>query len=161
MAKKDSYYDSTAANYNELHGQEQKAKARLILENIKPRKSWLMLDIGAGTGISTALFPCRKMCIDPSLELLKQNPFPSIQASAESIPFKDHSFDLVVSITAVHNFKDIEKGLKEIKRVGKRLFVITVLKKSGKKDLIGSLIRKHFKVVKVFEEEHDIIYILN
>ena len=42
--------------------------------------------------------------------------------NANSLPFPDREFDLVISITTVHNLYcyDLEKALKEIERVGKR-----------------------------------------
>lgn len=155
------YYDSTASNYNELHGEEQLAKAELILKNLKIDPNWELLDVGAGTGFSTSLFKCKKTCIDPSKELLKQNPFQHKLAPAENIPFPDHMFDIVISITAIHNFENPEKAIQEMKRVGKNLFVITVLKKSAKLDDILTLIQKYFKIVKILENQHDKIYILN
>ena len=80
-------------------------------------------------------------------------------AEAENLPFKDSSFDVVISITAIQNFHDIEKGLKEIRRVGKDRFVLSFLKRSPKKDIITKNIKKLFKVVKEIEEEKDIIFI--
>ena len=67
-------------------------------------------------------------------------------------------FDVVVSITAIQNFHDIEKGLTEIARVGKDRFALSFLKKSGKKDMIDKLIRKIFDVKDVIEEDKDMIY---
>ena len=42
-------------------------------------------------------------------------------ANANALPFPDKSFDLVFSITTLHNLKcyDLEKALKEIERVGR------------------------------------------
>ena len=49
-------------------------------------------------------------------------------ADARDLPFEDNSFDLVISITTIHNF-DIEgckTALKEIERVSKKDSFITV-----------------------------------
>ncbi|MBY0522087.1 MAG: class I SAM-dependent methyltransferase [Gemmataceae bacterium] len=42
--------------------------------------------------------------------------------NARQLPFPDHSFDLVISITTLHNLPcyDLEKALREIERVGRR-----------------------------------------
>ncbi|MBI5346629.1 MAG: methyltransferase domain-containing protein [Chlamydiae bacterium] len=42
-------------------------------------------------------------------------------ANANFLPYKDHFFDLVISINTLHNLRccDLEKALKEIQRVGK------------------------------------------
>ena len=118
-----------------------------------------ILDIGCGSGLSAKVFDCEITGIDPSEELLKQCPFKTIKANAESIPFPDKSFDVVIAVTSMHNFNNIEAGLKEIKRVGKDLFALTVLKKSPKKDSIINLIKKHFKIKKEIDEEKDLIFI--
>ena len=49
-------------------------------------------------------------------------------ANALDLPFKDNSFDLVISITTVHNFKieDCKEAIKEIMRVSKKNAFITV-----------------------------------
>ncbi len=62
-------------------------------------------------------------------------------------------------MSAVHNFDDIEAGLREIARVTKREAAITVLKKSAKAGLIETLIRQLFIVKEELEDEHDTIFI--
>lgn len=154
-----NYYDATARNYNELHGEEQLAKLKLIAEYIKVKKSTKLLDVGCGSGLSAKVFKCRITGIDPSEKLLKQCPFKTIKAGAESIPFPDHSFDVVIAVTSIHNFTDIEKGLKEIKRVGRDCFALTVLKKSRNKELILKLINNLFTVSEIIDEAYDVILI--
>ena len=56
--------------------------------------------------------------------------------------------------------EEVSKGLKEIKRVGKGRFILSVLKKSPNIDLITDLINKNFKVKEVVEEARDIIFII-
>jgi demethylmenaquinone methyltransferase/2-methoxy-6-polyprenyl-1,4-benzoquinol methylase len=152
------YYDQISKSYNELHGQEQLNKLRIIKENLDIRKDNLLLDVGCGTGISSQ-FDCNVISLDPSIQLLNfnknKNKFLGI---AEKLPFKDNTFDIVVSMTAIHNFKDIEKSLKEMKRVGKGEFVFSILKKSDKFNKIEKLIKKHFKINKLIEEEKDVIF---
>jgi ubiquinone/menaquinone biosynthesis C-methylase UbiE len=157
------YYNSIAKGYNELHGEEQGKKMEIIRKRLDIKKSDKLLDVGCGTGLSSG-FECECYGIDPSSKLLEQNPLPSERkrvAKAEKIPYPDRFFDAVVCVSAVHNFDDIEKGLKEMKRVGKQKFVITALKKSPKKDMIISLIRSSFKVNQEIEGEKDIIFFLS
>jgi len=155
-----AYYDKISKGYNELHGEEQLKKVNIILNNIRLKKSDKLLDVGCGTGLYLDLFKCDITGVDPSEELLKQCSHKTIKSSAERLPFKDNSFDWVISITAIHNFKDIEKSLEEIKRVGKKKFVFSVLKKSKKFDYISNLIRKKFKIKKIVIEEKDIIFFI-
>jgi ubiquinone/menaquinone biosynthesis C-methylase UbiE len=155
-----TYYDQIAPGYDELHREEQLKKLNFIAKYIKLEGNGL--DVGCGTGVSTSFFKCG-VGVDPSEELLKiaKKNYPEIKfikANAEKLPFKDNEFDFVVSITAIQNFDNIEKGLKEIKRVGK-IFVLSFLKKSGRRDMIEKLIKSIFDVKKKIEEEKDIFYV--
>ncbi len=154
-----TYYDKISKGYNELHGEEQLKKVNIILHNIKLKKEDKLLDVGCGTGFYHGLFKCEVTGVDPSEELLKQCKSKTVKSSAEKLPFKDNEFDWVISITSVHNFKDIEKGLDEIKRVGNQ-YVLTVLKKSSKFNKIDELIRTKFNIKKIIIEEKDAIYFL-
>lgn len=152
-----TYYDKISKGYNELHGEEQLKKVNIILKNIKIKKNTKLLDVGCGTGFYHQLFDCNTIGIDPSEELLKQCESKTVKGHAENLPFRDKEFDIVISITAVHNFNDIEKGLDEIKRVGKK-YVLTLLRKSKNFSKIDSLIRKKFRIKKIIMEDKDAIY---
>ena len=82
-----------------------------------------------------------------------------ILAKAENIPIKDKIFDKVISITSLHDFDDIEKGIGEIKRVGKNEFVFSILKKSRKFDFIENKIKKNFNVRKIIDAKKDCVFI--
>ncbi|MEK6962822.1 MAG: methyltransferase domain-containing protein [Nanoarchaeota archaeon] len=155
-----TYYDDLAAGYNELHGEEQGKKLRLIAEHLKVSAEDSILDIGCGTGLSASFFKGKITGIDPSEGLLKQCPFPTVKGTAENLPFPDHSFDLVLCLTAIHHAENLEKALMEMKRVGKKDWVISVLKKSEKRKKIEESLKTHFKVVEQLEEEKDDIFIL-
>jgi len=151
-----TYYDEISKGYDELHGEEQLKKLRIIADNIPTTKETKLLDVGCGTGLSAKVFDCQITGIDPSEELLKKCPFTTVKGSAENMPFANNTFDVVIAVTSIHNFDDLEQGLKEIKRVGKQ-FALTVLKKSPKKDKILELISKIFTVDRTIEEDIDII----
>jgi len=156
-----NYYDGIAEGYNELHGEEQLKKLNIIAGEIKVNKDTKLLDVGCGTGLSAKVFDCDITGIDPAEKLLEQAPFKKIKAKAESLPFKDNEFDVVIAITSIHNFDNIEKGLKEIKRVGKDQFALTVLKKAKNKQEILKKIENIFKIKKQIEEDKDIIVFVN
>src|SRR5210317_931260 len=96
--------------YNNLRKEEQLNKTRIVFSELGDKKT---LDVGCGTGLSSSLFSY-VIGVDPQKELLKENKYPHILGEAENLPFKDDEFENVVSVTAIHNFKDIEKGLNEI-----------------------------------------------
>ena len=151
------YYNQISKGYRELHKEEQLDKIKIIEENIEIKPSDIMLDLGCGPYFGD--FNCKVVGIDSSIELLKQAKIPKVLGKAEYLPFKNKVFDIVVSITSIQNFDDIEKSLNEAKRVGKESFVFTFLKKSDKANKIEKLIIKHFSVEKRVEEDKDIILI--
>ena len=153
-------YNKIAKSYNELHKEEQIKKLEIIKKNIKIIPP--LLDIGCGTGISTNYFNVVSVGIDSSKEMIKESKEGNlIYGKAEKLPFTDKSFNTIISVTAFHNFKNMEKALLEIKRVSKNNNIaITFLKKSSKINNFRELLKKYFK----FEEidcENDILFILN
>jgi demethylmenaquinone methyltransferase/2-methoxy-6-polyprenyl-1,4-benzoquinol methylase len=158
-----TYYDEISEGYEELHKEEQEKKIALIKKYIKVDPDDLLLDVGCGTGLTTEPWDCKKIGIDPAKKLIekakaKKTKTRYLVAEAENIPFEDNKFDIVISITTIQNFHDIEKGLSEIKRVGKDRFVLSFLKKSARKEQIERLIRSMFKVEKLIEEEKDLLF---
>ena len=154
------YYDEISEGYEELHKEEQLKKVKIILNKLNLKKTDKLLDVGCGTGFYLDLFDCDVTGIDPSEKLLEQyhGEHQVILGSAESLDFPDNSFDIVMSITAIHNFDDIEQGLKEIQRVGKDRFVFSVLKRSPNYDIIEKLINELFIVDETIEEDKDYLF---
>ena|SRR3989338_2492543 len=151
------YYTLISRGYNELHMEEQLNKISIIKDNIKIGRSSKILDVGCGTGISSD-FGCFVVGVDPSIGLLKQNKRLKVASAAENLPFKSHFFDYVISVTSLHNFSNIAESIREMKRVGKRDFVFSILKKSKKFEGIKGHIEKNFRINKVAEEEKDSIF---
>lgn len=95
-----------------------------------------ILDVGCGKGF--LLFELKKLLpaaeivgIDLShhaLEHAKEEirPCLSIHRAQDPYPFLDQSFDLVISITTLHNLQvfDLKTALSEIERVGKNKYVV-------------------------------------
>ncbi len=153
-----NFYQKTAKGYNELHGGEQQHKVDLIKSILEIKKDDLLLDVGCASGISSE-FSCAVIGIDPIFELLIQNKRSfRVQGEGERLPFKDKIFDIVLSITSLHNFSDPKKGIGEIKRVGKRDFVFSILKKSKKYPQIEKEIKRQFRVKKIIDGNQDWIF---
>ena len=103
--------------------------------NLTPKSS--VLDVGCGKGFMmydmAVLIPgitvkgidISEYAINNTIEDMK----PHVQvADAKSLPFDDHSFDVVISINTVHNLpvEECKKALKEIERVSRGKSFITV-----------------------------------
>ncbi len=155
------YYDKIVRGYEELHRAEQLKKLELIELHFKPAPDSLLLDIGCGSGISLEPWKCRKIGVDTSFELLKiakQKGLFVVLARAECLPFKDKSFDVITSISAVHHF-ELKKALNEIERIGKEKnrIILSIPKKIKSAEEIKIKIGKQFKIANIIEEEKDII----
>jgi ubiquinone/menaquinone biosynthesis C-methylase UbiE len=158
---KSIYYNAISASYNELYEEEQQKKIARIKREISHKPGDYVLDLGSGTGFFD--FPCCTVIrLDPSIQLLKCASGIKVLAKAENMPFPDSLFDLLVSVTALQNFEDINLAIAEIRRVTKPVapVVLTFLKRSQKKTAICAAIEKNFLVCRKIEEDKDIIYIL-
>ncbi len=155
------YYNKIADSYNGLYLDEQLEKLKIISKNIKVKSSDKLLDIGCGTGISANFFKCSSTGIDSSRKMIKKGSGNLIYGKAEKLLFKDKTFDIILCVTAVHNFQNPEKALKEMLRVkkDKAQVVITILKKSKNFQKIKKLVEKYFKEVKEVDSDKDVILI--
>ncbi|MBT6044971.1 class I SAM-dependent methyltransferase [Candidatus Woesearchaeota archaeon] len=160
-----NYYNEIASSYNELHGEEQLKKAKIILnEVLKHKTEGILLDVGGGTGISTELFTDNFECIliDPSESLIEQGPanIEKILGEAEELPFSDEKFDVIISITSLHH-TDLKQAIEEIARVTKQdsTIAISFLKKSCKLEEFRKLFKENFINTIEIEEEKDIIFL--
>src|SRR3989344_7208057 len=105
-----------------------------IRSYIKNNEKIKILDVGCGTGYNIKIM--RKFGevygIDYSKEAIKfckLNKVKNVKiASAEKIPFKDNTFDLVTSFEVLYHkgIKDDNKALQEIKRVCKKNGIIVI-----------------------------------
>ena len=86
-----------------------------------------ILNVGAGAG---SYEPVDKyvVSVEPSFAMrqqrLQRNKVPAINATADNLPFDDHSFDASMAMVTIHHWPDIDKGLKELRRVTKHQVVI-------------------------------------
>lgn len=150
-----NYYDKIAKGYNELHEAEQRTKLEIIKKNLNPKG--LILDVGAGTGLSKKYFK-NIVLLDPSKDMLKKARGKKVIAKAEKLPFKKNTFDAIISVTALHH-TNIKKAVKEIKRVSKKncKYAFTVLKRAKKYHLIKQELKKNFNLKEIDEEKDTIL----
>jgi SAM-dependent methyltransferase len=86
-----------------------------------------VLNVGAGTG---SYEPCDRdvTAVEPSAVMRSQRPAdaaPCVAAAAESLPFEDRSFDAAMAVSTVHHWQDPIAGLREMRRVARRVVVVT------------------------------------
>jgi SAM-dependent methyltransferase len=117
-------YDSIGATYTVTRRTEPRIAARLWAALGDARR---VLNVGAGTGSYEP--PGRAVtAVEPSPLMRAQRPAgaaPCLSAAAESLPFEDQSFDAAMAVSTVHHWPDPIAGLREMRRVARRVVVFT------------------------------------
>ena len=110
--------------------------ARKLIETYNLQRDARILDVGCGkafllyelkkllpdacvSGIDTSVYG-----IENAKAEIKENLF--IHKAQDPYPFKDNEFDLVISLTTLHNLHvyELKSALKEIERVGKNKYIV-------------------------------------
>jgi SAM-dependent methyltransferase len=86
-----------------------------------------VLNVGAGTG---SYEPTDRdvIAVEPSAVMRAQRSAgaaPCVAAAAESLPFEDQSFDAAMAVSTIHHWPDPIAGLREMRRVARRVVVFT------------------------------------
>jgi len=110
---------------------------RLLQSLLEPRAEETLLDVGCGTGWFTRRFATDDagwvVGADIDLDMVrfatKHSPrsISYVAADARRLPFRDGSFDLVVSVTALCFVQDETQALAEMLRVARRRVVLGLL----------------------------------
>ena len=115
-------YDSIGATYTATRRTEPRIAAQIWAALGDART---VLNVGAGTGSYEP--PDREvLAVEPSALMRAQRPrdaAPCLAASAEHLPFDDHSFDAAMAVCTVHHWQDAVAGLREMRRVARRVVV--------------------------------------
>ncbi|WP_327733055.1 MerR family DNA-binding transcriptional regulator [Streptomyces nojiriensis] len=117
-------YEAIGSAYPATRRTEPRIAAR-IWEALGDART--VLNVGAGTGSYEP--PDREVtAVEPSAVMRAQRPpgaAPCVAASAECLPFADQSFDAAMAVSTIHHWPDPIAGLRELKRVAKRVVVFT------------------------------------
>lgn len=117
-------YDTIGATYTVTRRTEPRIAARIWAALGDART---VLNIGAGTGAYEP--PDRDVtAVEPSAVMRAQRPAgapPCVAAAAENLPFEDQSFDAAMAFSTVHHWQDPIAGLREMRRVARRVVVFT------------------------------------
>jgi SAM-dependent methyltransferase len=68
------------------------------------------------------------LAVEPSEVMIAQRPAvlaPAVQATAEAIPLEDGAVDAALAVLTVHHWRDLERGFAEMRRVARRIVVLT------------------------------------
>ncbi|WP_244403775.1 methyltransferase domain-containing protein [Flexistipes sinusarabici] len=123
-------FDKVAEYYNNnAHAQKIAAKRLIeILKGMGESNLQSILELGAGNGILSNLIKNNFdyeniISTDLAYNFLKFNGEPlKVQCNISKLPFKNQSFDNVISSSTLQWIDDLDKLLKEIKHVGKKSF---------------------------------------
>jgi SAM-dependent methyltransferase len=117
-------YDTIGAAYTVTRRTEPRIAAQVWAALGDART---VLNVGAGTGSYEP--PDRAVAaVEPSALMRAQRPpgaAPCVAAVADSLPFADLSFDAAMAFATVHHWQDPIAGLRELRRVARRVVVFT------------------------------------
>jgi SAM-dependent methyltransferase len=119
----DANYGSIGARYTEYRRPDPRIAA-LIHRTLG--ESQTVLNVGAGAG---SYEPTDRpvTAVEPSASMRAQRPPhlpPAVDASAECLPFEDGSFDAGMATFTVHQWRDLQAGLREMRRAVRNNIVI-------------------------------------
>lgn len=117
-------YDTIGSTYTATRRTEPRIAAQVWAALGDART---VLNVGAGTGSYEP--PGRDViAVEPSALMRALRPegaAPCIAAVAERLPFEDRSFDAAMAFSTVHHWRDPIAGLREMRRVARRVVVFT------------------------------------
>jgi SAM-dependent methyltransferase len=117
-------YDTIGATYTATRRTEPRIAARVWAALGGART---VVNVGAGTG---SYEPTDRdvIAVEPSALMRAQRPAgaaPCVAATAERLPFEDQAFDAAMAFSTVHHWQDPIAGLREMRRVARRVVVFT------------------------------------
>jgi SAM-dependent methyltransferase len=117
-------YDTIGANYTRTRRTEPRIAAQIWAALGDART---VLNVGAGTG---SYEPADRyvLAVEPSAVMRSQRPpdaAPCLVGSAENLPFDDGAFDAAMAVASIHHWPDPIAGLREMRRVARRVVVFT------------------------------------
>jgi len=118
------FYDTIGATYTLTRRTEPRIAAQVWAAL---GDAATVLNVGAGTG-SYEPSDRHVLAVEPSAVMRSQRPAgaaPCLAATAEGLPFKDQSFDAAMAFATVHHWRDPIAGLRELRRVARRVVVFT------------------------------------
>jgi SAM-dependent methyltransferase len=119
----DADYGRIGDGYSRYRRPDPRIAARLRAALGEARS---VLNVGAGAG-SYEPTDIAVTAVEPSASMRAQRPAalpPAIDATAEALPFPDRHFDAAMASFTVHQWRDLARGLSELRRVTRGPVVI-------------------------------------
>ncbi len=117
-------YDSIGATYSATRRTDRRI-AEAIWSALGNART--VLNVGAGTG-SYEPADREVTAVEPSAVMRAQRSVsaaPCVAATADRLPFEDQSFDAAMAVSTIHHWPDPIVGLREMRRVARRVVVFT------------------------------------
>lgn len=121
------WYDKLASSYDELYGEEQDLKHKIILDYIGAERRTTLLDVGCGTGrFLRKADPLYSIGIgvDVSKEMLmlakrgRTSKTDFVLATSSRLPIRHKTVDCTVSISTSEADEDAQGFIREVGRIG-------------------------------------------
>lgn len=116
-------YDTIGATYARTRQPDPRIR-EAIWAAIGDAKS--VVNVGAGAGSYEP--PQTLLAVEPSMVMIAQRPpelAPAAVTTAERIPLPDKSVDVALCSLTVHHWPDFDAGLREIRRVARKIVIFT------------------------------------
>lgn len=116
-------YDTIGINYSNLRRPDPRI-AEAIHSQLDGANN--VLNVGAGAG-SYEPSHLKVTAVEPSAVMISQRRRSGaavVQACAEELPFKDNSFGASLATLTIHHWRDVRKGLSEMRRVTRGKIII-------------------------------------
>jgi len=153
-------YNQSAPVYDTQYSEEQEAKIKTIVQNLRLQPKSIVLDVGCGTGLLIKhLMDKAEFLVGTDIsrgllqEARKEAQFHRhvslVLADADNVPFPEEIFDAVLAVTLLQNMPNPAVTLNEIKRVSKQTasIVVTGLRKRfAQEDFVEMLKRADLRV---------------
>jgi ubiquinone/menaquinone biosynthesis C-methylase UbiE len=116
--------------YDFFMGPLERRKFKRVRQDLLNGATGKVLELGSGTGVNFPLYKNANqvIAIEPSQHMIDQSlsklhlavvPIEMVNASAESLPFEDDTFDTVVATLVFCTIPNVEEAIKELTRVCK------------------------------------------
>ncbi|WHX98210.1 class I SAM-dependent methyltransferase [Neobacillus sp. DY30] len=108
----------------------ERKKFKRVRKDLLKSATGKVLELGSGTGVNFPLYRNvdHVIAIEPSKHMIQQSlakrnlavvPIEMVNASAERLPFEDHTFDTIVATLVFCTIPNVEEAINELKRVCK------------------------------------------